>query len=301
MKKSIIVLGLAASALLCGCSSGGTDVVINAEGYDGIVLNTEATVVAPMSIPEEISTAGETTESTIGEETPAETVTAESIATTKPYITSTAAITTTEITTTEATTTEVTTPEETTVSETTTEASPGPNSDLTPIMGTSVATAEQMTAYIKKVNPNVAQSVIDMIPYYLSEGEAEGVRGDIAFAQSCIETANFRFNLAGTGSAVTIDQNNFCGMGVTQLGLKGESFDTPQLGIRAQIQHLKAYGSKESLNGETVDPRFRYVVRGCAEYVEWLGIQENPQGRGWAGGKNYGPIIMGVMDKILEM
>lgn len=324
MKKSIIVLGLAASALLCGCSSGGTDVVINAEGYDGIVLNTEATVVAPMSIPEEISTAGETTESTIGEETPAETVTAESIATTKPYITSTAAITTpkvttteaataaateatttevttTEITTTEATTTEVTTPEETTVSETTTETSPDPNSDLTPIMGTSVATAEQMTAYIKKVNPNVAQSVIDMIPYYLSEGEAEGVRGDIAFAQSCIETANFRFNLAGTGSAVTIDQNNFCGMGVTQLGLKGESFDTPQLGIRAQIQHLKAYGSKESLNGETVDPRFRYVVRGCAEYVEWLGIQENPQGRGWAGGKNYGPIIMGVMDKILEM
>lgn len=323
MKKRIIAVGLAASALLCGCSSGGADVVINADGYDGIVLNTEATVVAPVSIPEEITSVTELTESTTGEETFSETVTAEITTTKKPYITSTAAttpkttapeittvVTTTEVTTTEITTTEITTAEtttetdppiETTVPETTEADNSDPNSDLTPIMGTSVATVEQMTAYIKKVNPNVEQSVIDMIPYYLSEGAAEGVRGDIAFAQSCIETANFRFDKAGTGSAVTIDQNNFCGMGVTQLGIKGESFDTPQLGIRAQIQHLKAYGSKESLNGDTVDPRFRYVTRGCAEYVEWLGIQENPSGKGWAGGKNYGPIIMGVLDKILEM
>ena len=38
-----------------------------------------------------------------------------------------------------------------------------------------------MTAYIKAKNPDVAQSVIDMIPFYLSEGKAEGVRGDLAF------------------------------------------------------------------------------------------------------------------------
>lgn len=322
MKKRIIAIGLTAAFLFCGCNRGGVDVVINADGYDGIVLNTEATIVTPMSIPDEIPAATEIIESTTGEETPTETITAE-ITTTKPYITSTtppnvttterttakvttaeattAEVTTTEVTTTEVTTTEITTTEVTTVSETTTDFSSDPNTDLTPIMGNSVATVEQMTAYIKKVNPDVAQSVIDMIPYYLSEGEAEGVRGDIAFAQSCIETANFKFDLAGTGSAVTIDQNNFCGMGVTRLGLKGESFDTPQLGIRAQIQHLKAYGSTESLNGATVDPRFRYVVRGCAKYVEWLGIQENPEGGGWAGGKNYGPIIMGVLDKILAM
>lgn len=323
MKKRIIAIGLTAVFLFCGCNRGGVDVVINADGYDGIVLNTEATVVTPMSIPDDIPTAPIITETTTGEDTPTETVTAETT-TTKPYITSTTPpkvttastkkttppvttteittteVTTTEITTTEIITTEVTTTEVTTVSETTT-SSADTNTDLTPIMGNSVATAEQMTAYIKKINPNVAQSVIDMIPYYLSEGEAEGVRGDIAFAQSCVETANFRFNLAGTGSAVTIDQNNFCGMGVTQLGLKGNSFDTPQLGIRAQIQHLKAYGSTESLNGEQVDPRFQYVSRGSAVYVEWLGIQENPDHRGWAGGKNYGPIIMGILDKILAM
>ena len=102
-----------------------------------------------------------------------------------------------------------------------------------------------------------------LIPLYLSEGKAEGVRGDIAFAQSCIETGNFGF----CGSAVTLDQNNFCGMGVASNGMRGNSFDTPQLGIRAQVQHLKAYASTVDLKNECVDPRFKYVTRGCAEYV----------------------------------
>ena len=146
-------------------------------------------------------------------------------------------------------------------------------SGYTKIMGTAVATAEQMKTYIRGKNPQVPQSVLDMIPLYLSEGQAEGVRGDIAFAQSCLETGNFTFS----GSAVTLDQNNFCGMGVTSNGLKGNSFDTPQLGIRAQIQHLKAYASTDALQNDCVDPRFKYVIRGSAEYVEWLGQQENPQ------------------------
>lgn len=173
-------------------------------------------------------------------------------------------------------------------------------SDLTTIMGDSAATVEQMRSFIRKHNPDVADSVIDMIPYYLSEGAAEGVRGDIAFAQSCLETGYFKFEKAGTGSAVTIDQNNFCGLGVTSLGVKGESFPTPQIGIRAQIQHLKAYGSTLPLNGDRVDNRFAYVVRGCAKYVEWLGMQENPSGRGWAGGANYGPMIMNIYKSILD-
>lgn len=41
-------------------------------------------------------------------------------------------------------------------------------------MGNAVSTVEQMTAYIKARNPNVAQSVIDMIPLYLLEGKTEG-------------------------------------------------------------------------------------------------------------------------------
>ena len=143
-------------------------------------------------------------------------------------------------------------------------------SGLTGIMGKAAATAEQMREYVKRKNPDAAQSVLDMVPLYLSEGETEGVRGDVAFAQSCLETGNFTFS----GSAVTPEQNNFAGMGVTQNGRKGLSFDTAQFGIRCQVQHLKAYACREALVNENIDPRFKYVTRGCAPYVEWLGIRE---------------------------
>ena len=167
---------------------------------------------------------------------------------------------------------------------------------LTAIMGKAKAAAGQMAAYLKKKNPSVAQSVLDMIPLYLSEGEAEGVRGDIAFAQSCLETGNFTFS----GSAVTLEQNNFCGLGVTQRGKTGLSFESPQLGIRAQVQHLKAYASTDALINERIDPRFCYVTRGCAPYVEWLGQKENPQGKGWAAGAGYGEKILSILKAIME-
>ena len=165
------------------------------------------------------------------------------------------------------------------------------------IMGKNVATLNQMKNYIKKVNPNIPSSVLDMLKYYLSEGEIEGIRGDIAFCQSCLETGNFTFK----GSAVTLDQNNFAGIGVTSNGMKGNSWETPQLGIRAQIQHLKAYGSTEPLVQECVDPRFKYVSRGCAIYVEWLGIQENPDHKGWASGANYGNKILSILNNVLSI
>ena len=167
---------------------------------------------------------------------------------------------------------------------------------LTAIMGKPAVTADQMKSYLKKKNPSVPQSVLDMLPLYLSEGEAEGVRGDIAFAQSCLETGNFTFS----GSAVTLSQNNFCGLGVTQRGKTGLSFDTPQLGIRAQIQHLKAYASTDALINERIDPRFRYVTRGCAPYVEWLGQKENPQGKGWAAGEKYGEKILSILKAVMD-
>ena len=175
------------------------------------------------------------------------------------------------------------------------EGSPAADS-LTAIMGKAQATAGQMAAYLKKKNPSVPQAVLDMIPLYLSEGEAEGVRGDIAFAQSCLETGNFTFS----GSAVNLKQNNFCGLGVTQRGKTGLSFDTPQLGIRAQIQHLKAYASTDKLRNALADPRFRYVKRGCAPYAEWLGQKENPQGKGWAAGEKYGEKILSILKAIIS-
>ena len=88
---------------------------------------------------------------------------------------------------------------------------------------------------------------------------------------------------------------------MTSNGMKGNSFDTPQLGIRAQVQHLKAYAYTDALKNACIDPRFKYVTRGCAEYVEWLGQKENPDGKGWAAGAGYGEKILSILKGILGM
>nr|DAS20873.1 MAG TPA: N-acetylmuramoyl-L-alanine amidase [Caudoviricetes sp.] len=166
----------------------------------------------------------------------------------------------------------------------------------TMICGKAKATAEQIAAYMVKVNPSTVSFAAELSQLYIEEGEKEGIRGDVAAAQSFVETGNYEFK----GSAVTIDQNNFCGMGVTANGMKGNSFATRREGVRAQIQHLKAYATEDALKNVCVDPRYKYVVKGCAPYVEYLGIQENPNGKGWAAGAGYGSKILAVLDKIIK-
>ncbi len=168
--------------------------------------------------------------------------------------------------------------------------------ELTPIMGTAQATADDIVAYIIKQNPDAAAIAPELAKAYIDEGQCEGVRGDIAAAQCMLETGNLKFE----GSAVTLDQNNFCGMGVTATGMKGNSFPTIREGVRAQIQHLKAYATSNPLVLACVDTRYKYVEKGCAPYVEWLGQQENPKGKGWAAGASYGAKIKRILSAMLE-
>lgn len=135
------------------------------------------------------------------------------------------------------------------------------------IIGKPECTASQMAQYLISKNSNAKSWALEYAQLYLEEGEAEGVRGDGAWIQSCKETGNFKFS---GGTAVTFDQNNFCGLGVTRKGLKGHSFDTPRLGIRAQIQHLKGYATTAPLKNPCIDPRYKYISKGCAPRFEDL-------------------------------
>ena len=65
-----------------------------------------------------------------------------------------------------------------------------------------------------------------------------------------------------------------------------------RMGLRAQVQHLKAYASTDKLNKETVDPRFNYVTRGCAPKVKDL------TGR-WATSKTYGDDLTRMINDLL--
>lgn len=89
-----------------------------------------------------------------------------------------------------------------------------------------------------------------------------------AISQSILETGWFKFD----NSSVKPEQNNYCGLGATGGGVSGAAFDTIEDGVKAQLQHLYAYGCKDALpeNETIVDPRFKYVTRGIAPYWEQL-------------------------------
>jgi len=128
------------------------------------------------------------------------------------------------------------------------------------------------------------------------EAVAEGVSPELLFAQVMKETAWLQF-----GGDVTIGQFNFGGLGATGGGAAGASFPTVQIGLRAQVQHLRAYADSsatpQALSHSLVDPRFTYVRKGSAVYVEHLGIQENPQRTGWATARSYGNDLASMIDR----
>ena len=172
--------------------------------------------------------------------------------------------------------------------------------EKTAIMGKAQATAQQMTLFCRSKNstPQLTSCSLEQLAeMFIEEGEAEGVRGDVAFAQSLHETGYFKF-----GGIVLPSQNNYAGIGALNGNATGQaaSFPDPRTGVRAQIQHLKAYASTEALVNACVDPRFSLVARGVAPYVEWLGAADNPQGRGWAvPGAGYGANIVKLLGQIL--
>lgn len=121
------------------------------------------------------------------------------------------------------------------------------------------------------------------------EAIAEGVKPEVVFTQCMKETAFLKY-----GGEVNPNQYNFAGIGATG-SVHGATFENVRMGIRAQVQHLKAYGSLDKLINQCVDPRFNLVSRGSAKYVEWLGKKENPTGSGWATSKNYGHDIVNMI------
>lgn len=152
------------------------------------------------------------------------------------------------------------------------------------IMGKTSLTKYQMFTYCNSQNksPKLNCTVEELIDLYIKEGEIEGVDGAVAFVQAMHETGYFKY-----GNDVKWNQNNYCGLGATGNGNPGHSFATPQLGVRAQIQHLKAYASKEPLKQACVDPRFNLITRGTAPTIFSL------TGK-WATDVNYGTSLFSM-------
>jgi len=110
----------------------------------------------------------------------------------------------------------------------------------------------------------------------------------VAFTQMCLETGFLNF-----GGDVKPEQFNFAGLGAIGGGEPGLSFPDPRTGIRAQVQHLKAYASEEPLNLALVNPRFRFVRRGSSPTIEGLAGT-------WAADRQYAVKINTMLQRLYD-
>lgn len=184
---------------------------------------------------------------------------------------------------------------------------------MTAIMGKSVATAEQLAAYLLSVNPSPKFSrnitAVEFCQLYIIIGDKEGVRGDLGCVQCFKETGNLKY-----GGDVKYTQNNFAGIGATG-GVPGNTFPDIETGILAHIQHLKSYATKAPLNEPNVDPRrtnwFMNVKGGTSPNIETLGGTWAVPGYSTAkyasleaannAKDSYGYQIVNILNKVLKI
>ena len=180
--------------------------------------------------------------------------------------------------------------------------SPSSPSPTVAIMGAARLTPEQIVAWFNGRQPRppgvyaATVPVETMARIFVEEGAAEGVTGDVAFMQSVVETGWFRFS-----GSVPASSNNFAGIGATDTNPSPAVFADARTGVRAQIQHLRAYADPAALtctvpplHNPCVDPRFGLVApKGKAP--AW-----NQMGNGnWATASTYAGSILQLYTEAL--
>jgi hypothetical protein len=155
----------------------------------------------------------------------------------------------------------------------------------TPVMGPNLLSARQLARWYDHKRfgappnlPNLGDNVRRLAQIFIEEGRREGVRGDIAFAQSILETGWFTFPSAGQ---IRPRFNNFAGINAFNGRPRGTTcaaetapsrcFRTPRIGVRNQIHLLRGYADITSVN---LPDRLRLPPpdrRGVAPYWELFG------------------------------
>lgn len=151
-------------------------------------------------------------------------------------------------------------------------------------------TSYELADFFLKQNPDANEDEVrDLAFYYVYEGLQEGVNYTVAFAQMCLETGFLNF-----GNLVTPDMHNYCGLGSIDKDNPGASFETMQMGVRAHIQHLQAYATKEDqkLNNPVIDPRYDWPHK--SKYITNIqGLAGN-----WATDPEYSNKLESLIKKI---
>jgi peptidoglycan hydrolase CwlO-like protein len=170
-----------------------------------------------------------------------------------------------------------------------------------PVMGPSLLTAQQLTAWFRAqgYHPRLEVDVSELAQIFIEEGNDENVRGDFAFAQSIVETAGFN---AAPG-------NNYSGIGWCDSCSTGNVFPNPREGVRAQIQLLVNYADAGSRVANLHHPVSPYLygsdpvaaVRKFDTFFAkgWAPTWSDMGHGNWATAPNYAEAVIGVYRKMV--
>src|SRR5262245_28696203 len=190
----------------------------------------------------------------------------------------------------------------------------------TPVMGPSILNADQLALWYGKHHgsvqpklPALGNNVRALAQIFIDEGAKEGVRGDMAFVQSQLETGWLGF----VGSQIPPDANNYAGIFAFngRAGLStcafGDSapsrcFASPSIGARMQIQLLRSYAdpTAKTAPGRLISaPSDRAGMAPLWEYFG--GISPPPPNCPcgkliWASAKDYGIRIIQMYSQALS-
>jgi N-acetylmuramoyl-L-alanine amidase len=193
------------------------------------------------------------------------------------------------------------------------------------IMGPSELTAAQIQAYVCHVNRCVPKasggtwkpeiSTLQMAQLFIDEGNLVGVRGDIAFCQSVLETGWFAWPNSpwpeptghpddGTwpGYVLALD-HNYAGIGAFTGTTRYMRKPTPTQGVRAHLQHLRNYADASSTPynlGAPFEPRIGYDEAAFNSFVykgqapTWVQLN----GKWAVPGTTYGQTILSICNNM---
>jgi len=160
------------------------------------------------------------------------------------------------------------------------------------ILGPSLLNAGEIEGWFASTGAvaNTTVPIGTLVKYYLKAGRLTGVRPDIAFAQSVVETGYFSFPSRGQDLA---SYNNFAGIGACDSCKHGWKFPSAYSGVLTQETLLNQYATPPPLYGPPGGLVAGLGIAGCCR--TWMALSGV-----WASNPNYGYIILSVYKEMVD-
>ncbi len=172
----------------------------------------------------------------------------------------------------------------------------GPSSTVAgvSVLGPSALDAGQLTAWYNSqgFGDLTSTNITQLAAWYIQAGKAEGVRGDIAFAQAVLETGGF-------SSPDAVNQNNYAGIGHCDTCSAGWAFPSAHAGVIGQLQLLRIFADAGDPPPGAPQPALPALTpanqgrSGCCQTWESLtGV--------WASDPTYGVQILSIYAQMVS-